>query len=242
MSILDRLAGERLRNHFRPATARELFILRLAQKLGEPFATEHYIALATEHSDETLLLAFRRTFSQTHPPRDLGRQFHAELAAAREQHNHSKTGRLLAIKVERRSVAVAVFVDSTLDFHDVRQLSSQADKAETTAIGFLNWVIGSFDIQSVALERMTNSSQIRRALLNEAILGILRNAAIPVWEVDKRNLLEAYGHPPLRSRVELRQAVKAILWSMFNSDKPNNQEIDAAALGLHVQTERLFLY
>jgi len=33
-----------------------------------------------------------------------------------------------------------------------------------------------------------------------------------------------------------------MLWSMFNTEKPNCQEIDAASLGLHVQTERLFLY
>jgi hypothetical protein len=242
MSILDRVAREGLRNQFRPTTARDLFILRLAQKLGEPFAIEHYIELAAEHSDETLVLAFRRTFSHTRPPRDVGRQFHVELVAAREQHNHIKTGRLLAVKVERRSVAVAVFVNNALDFHDVRQLSSQADKAETTAIGFLNWVIGNFDIESAALERMANGNQIRRAVLNEAIIGMLRNVAIPVWEVNKSHLLEAYGYPPLRSRLELRQAAKAILWSMFNSDKPNNQEIDAATLGLHVQTERLFLY
>jgi hypothetical protein len=53
-------------------------------------------------------------------------------------------------------------------------------------------------------------------------------------------LLEAYEHPPLRSRVELRRAASTILWSMFNTETPNCQELDAAAIGLYIQTERQF--
>lgn len=240
-NILDRLARRRPRVQYRPTTVRDLFGLRLAQKLGEPAAAEHYAELADEYSDETLLLAYRKAVDQSPPACDLGRRFHSELASAREPQAPIQTGCLLAIKVERRSIAVAVFVGSTLDFHDMRQLSSEAAKAEATAIGFLNWVISSFDIKTAAVERMTNGSEIRRTVLNRAILDLLRTSAIPIWEVYKRDLLEAYGRPPLRSRVELRQVTKAILWSMFNSDKPNPQELDAAALGLYVQTERLLI-
>lgn len=242
MNILDQMALKRPQAWFRPATVRELFLLRLSQKLGEPAAADHYAELARGYTDETLLLAYRRTLNHGHSPRDLGRSFHVELASAHEQSDHTQTDRLLAIKVERRSIAVAVFVGSKLDFHDVRNLSSQNEKAEASAIGFLNWIISSFDIESATLERMTNGNEIRRAVLNQAILNMLRASAIPVWEASKRELVEAYAHPPLRSRVELRQAVQTILWSMFNTEKPNCQELDAASLGLHVQTERLFLY
>ena len=82
-----------------------------------------------------------------------------------------------------------MFVGSRLDFHDIRNLSSQPDKAESSAIGFLNWVISSFEIESAALERMTNGNEIRRAVLNQAILSMLRTSAIPVWEVGKWTLL-----------------------------------------------------
>jgi hypothetical protein len=241
MNILDQMAVKRPLAWYRPTSVRELFLLRLAQKLGEPAAVEHYAELASGHSDETLLLAYRRTLNHGHPPRDLGRSFHVELASAKAQNGHDKPGGLLAIKVERRGIAVAVFIGSKLDFHDVRSLSSQAEKAEDSAIGFLRWVISSFEIESATLERMTNGNEIRRAVLNQAILNMLRAGAIPVWEVSKRELLEGYGHPPLHTRVELRQAIQTILWSMFNTDKPNYQELDAAAIGLHVQTERLFL-
>jgi hypothetical protein len=241
MRILDQMADKRPQAWFRPSTVRELLVLRLAQKLGEPAAVQHYAELARGHSDEILLLAYHRTLNHGHPPRDLGRHFHVELALAKEQPDHAQTDRLLAIKVERRSIAVAVFVGSNLDFHDVRHLSSQSEKAEASAIGFLNWVIGSFEIESATLERMTNGNEIRRAALNRAILDMLRASIIPIWEVGKRDLLEAYGYPALRTRIELRQAAQKILWSMFNTDKPNCQELDAASLGLHVQTERCFL-
>jgi hypothetical protein len=124
----------------------------------------------------------------------------------------------------------------------MRTLGAHPDKAGASAIGFLDWVISNFEIESAALERMTNGNEIRRAVLNQAVLNMLRARAIPIWEVSKRELLESYGHPPLRTRVELRQAGQTILWSMFNTDKPNPQELDAASLGLHIQTERMFLY
>ena len=242
MNILDQMAVKRPQAWYRPTSARDLFVLRLAQKLGEPAAAQHYAELAHRHSDETLLLAYRRTLNHGHPARDLGRSFHVELASARAQNDQNQTDRLLAIKVERRCIAVAIFIGTKLDFHDLRNLSSQPEKAEASAIGFLNWVIGSFEIESATLERMTNGNEIRRAVLNQAILNMLRASSIPVWEVGKRELLEAYGHPPLHTRLELRQAVEKILWSMFNTDKPDCQELDAALLGLHIQTERMFLY
>lgn len=242
MSILDQMTVKRPQSSFRPTTVRQLFVLRLAQKLGESAVAEHYAELARCHSDETLLLAYRHTFNHGHPPRDLARNFHVALASAKEQESEDQTERLLAVKVERRSIAVALFVGTRLDFHSVRHLSSHADKAEGSAIGFLNWAIDNLEIGSAALERMTNVKEIRRTVLNQAILDIMRGNTIPVWEVSKRELLETYGYPPLRSRIELRQAAHEILWALFNTDKPGCQEVDAAALGLHVQTERLFLH
>lgn len=242
MNILDKVAGRRPLSWFRPKTVRQLMVLRLAQKLGEPAATEHYAELVTGHSDETILHAYRRVRHRAHATSELGRRFHQELSAAKSRDYHGRTERLLAVKIERRSVAVAVFLGSTLDFHDVRHLSSHADKAESAAIGFVNWVISSFEIDSVALERMTNGNENRRATLNRAILSMLRTAFLPVWEVDKQELLAAFGFPGLRSRGELREVAHTILWSMFNTDTPDTHELDAAALGLHVQTERLFLY
>lgn len=242
MNILEQVATKRSLAGLRPTNAQELLILRLAQKLGEPAAAVHYAQLAAERSIETLLLAYRRTVNQGTPPRDAARRFHVELASAKDQVTRSREERLLAIKVERRSVAVAAFVGGKLDFHDVRNLSSQAEKAVTSALGFLRWVVNNCEVESASLERMTNGNEIRRAVLNQAVLDMLRSGGIPVWEVSKGELLAAYSYPPLQSRQELRQAALSILWAMFNTDKPGVQEIDAGALGLHVQTERCFLF
>src|SRR6266849_5324438 len=99
MTILDQLAARQPHGWFRPTSARELFLLRLAQKLGEPAAAEHYTVLAAGNSDATLLLAYRRTLNDGHPPRDLGRRFHVELASAKQQEDRAQTDRLLAIKI-----------------------------------------------------------------------------------------------------------------------------------------------
>jgi hypothetical protein len=235
------MAVKRPLTWFRPSTARELLVLRLAQKLGEPSAVKHYAELARQYNDETLLLAYRKTLNNGYPPDDLARAFHRELASARKQGDRTQAERVLAIKVERRCIAVAVFVGTKLDFHDMRTLGAQPDKADSSAIGFLRWVIGSLDIESAALERMTNGDEIRRSVLNKAVLDMLRDSGLPIWEVSKQDLFDAYSYPELRSRVELRQAVTGILWSMFNTDAPNCQELDAASVGLYVQTERQFL-
>jgi len=243
MSILDQLAERRTRNSFRPTTVRELFLLRLAQKLSDVLAVQHYADLCRGHSDETLLVAYRRTMNHGHPPRDLGRRFHEELGRAREQLDHpSPCERLLAIKVERRCVAAAVFVGLRMDFHDRRYLSSDPRKAETSALGFIEWVIRNFDIQSAALERTAEDDDVRRGVLSRAVLSTLRSEVLPVWEIGRRELLAGFAHPALRSRADLQNAAQTILWSMFNSEQPDRAEIDAAALGLYVQVERLFLH
>ena len=83
--ILDQMAVRRPLARYRPSSVREMFVLRLAQKLGEPAAAEHYAELAHQYSDETLLLAYRRALNHRALPADLGRNFHVELASARDQ-------------------------------------------------------------------------------------------------------------------------------------------------------------
>jgi hypothetical protein len=72
------------------------------------------------------------------------------------------------------------------------------------------------------------------------VMATLRDHALPVWEVSRRELLDAYGHPALRSRTELRQVVTSITWQMQAQAGSDSQILDAAALGLMVQIERIF--
>ena len=242
ISILDRVARRRATNRFRPNSAQQFFALRLAQHLGEPEVASHYAELGARHSQDTLLAAYRRAVAHGHPSGDLGRRFHAELASLTARDPQVRTERLMAVKVDRRSVAAAVFVGDQLDFSEVRCLSSTPAKAEESALAFLSWVMSNCEVESVAVERVAIRDPTRRTALNETVLALFRASAIPVWEVASADLLASYGHPPLPSRRELRVTARSIFWAVLRDDDPVSQELDSAALGLHVQTERLFLF
>ena len=66
----------------------------------------------------------------------------------------------------------------------------------------------------------------------------LREEGIPMWQVDRPALLSAYGIPPIKTRQNLRQIAKSV-WPALESG--SDALLDAALLGLYVQTERLFI-
>lgn len=237
-NILDHIAASARFSEFRPKTLREFFALRLAEKLDDVRAARHYLDLTEEHAEARLLSAYFKARVGCDDTGDLARCFHVELARGNEYANGSNGPllKLAAIKIERRSVAAAVFNGEHLDYTQVRQLSSSHEKAEASATGFVNWICGNFAIESAALESMPAASAIQRSVLTRSIITELRTSAITVWEVPKPQLLHAYGYPPPKARKELREAVHSI-WPILNDD---TGVLDAAALGLYVQTERLF--
>src|SRR5437868_786348 len=105
-SILDRFVRPPV--GFEPKTTQEFFALRLAQKLRDAPAVGHYAALAAEHSAARLLTAYRRAVRSA-PVGDLGRRFHVELQRASDKSPDPRSINLLAVRVERRSIAAAVF-------------------------------------------------------------------------------------------------------------------------------------
>ena len=62
-NILDHIAAQRY-TEFRPQTVPEFFALQLARKLGDPAAARHYQQLTAERSEESLLVAYRRTLAR----------------------------------------------------------------------------------------------------------------------------------------------------------------------------------
>ena len=150
--------------------------------------------------------------------------------------NHS---RLASFKVERRSLAAAVFVGEQLDYTHARQLSSDHSKAESSALGFVQWIVTTFETQSATLEHLPGDIQARRAFLTAAIIRSMRKDGISVWEVPKQELLRAFGSPSLKTRKELREIVRDI-WPVLPAQKGNGSTSDAVALGLYVQIQRQF--
>jgi hypothetical protein len=234
-SLLDRFTP----GAFRPATATDLFALRLAQKLNDSPSVRHYAMLADRHSEAQLLLAYRRAL-RGNGHADPGRRFQLELQRAHANGNHDRNTALISIRVERRAVAAAVFHGDHIEYADARQLSSARDKALASAVGFINWVLARFPVESAALELIPNGYEYQRRLLHDSICQALRDRMLPLWEIPKVVLLEACGFPPLKSRAQLRE-VATTIWPILAGTHAKLFIQDAAVLGLHVQTERLFI-
>lgn len=227
-------------SNFTPKTAAELFALRLAQKLNDALAASHYAELAGQHSEAALLAAFRQTL-RSRPQQDLGRRFHVELQRGHGNGCSDRTMSLIAIRVERRSIAAAIFIGDRLSYTQVRQLSSNRDKSLGSAAGFVDWLLRQFRPDSAALESIPTADEIHRLALHKVVAHTLRERLLPIWVVAKQDLFLAYGHPPLKSRKQVRLVVAGI-WPVLAGANGQNFIQDAAALGLYVQVERLFLH
>src|SRR5581483_2365051 len=137
-------------SQFEPKSAAEMFALRLAQKLGEPEAAEHYLSLVDRYSESRLLCAYRRMLRRN-GNHDAGRMFHRELEKSAENGYTNGQASLIAVRIERRTVAAAVFTGSHLDYADARQLASTREKAVASTAGFIAWMLHRFDVESAAL-------------------------------------------------------------------------------------------
>src|ERR1022692_1259245 len=236
-SILDQFRPAQ--SGFTPSRPRDIFALRLAQKLNDASAAAHYAMLAADHSEDHLLPAYRRTLRESSNG-DLGRRFHRELERTGDPGSDHRCAKLLSIRVERRAVAAAVFHGEHLDYTQVRQLSSSREKAVSSAIGFVNWLLANFAVESAALEAIPNGDEIQRQILSDTIQQVLRESMLPIWQIPKVQVFEAFGHPTLRSRKELREVITTI-WPVLAGTKGKGFIQDAAALAWYVQTERLFI-
>jgi hypothetical protein len=233
-SLFDKFQS--VRTPFRPSTARELFVLRLAQKLDDVKAVSHYLTLAQQYSDGQLLAAYRRVVVGSG---DRGRLFHAELERIHSNGNHERQASLISIRVERRSVGVVVFRGDQLEYTDARQLSSAHEKALGSALGFINWMLNHFSVESAAVE-LIPSGQFQRRVLHDAVCHTLRDRLLPLWEIPMAALLEGCGYPTLKARRQLRE-VATDIWPILEGTHAKVFIQDAAILGLHVQTERQFI-
>src|SRR5579884_1134438 len=236
-SLLDRYLPNT--SAFRPATSTDVFALRLAQKLDDAGAVRHYMDLADTHTKSQLLSAYRNALR--HRGRtEMARAFHQELIQAHGNGHHHNGTSLVSIRVERRTIALAVFDGDHLEHTDARQLSSAHDKAVASAVGFVMWTLERFPVESAAFEVIPTPHEYHRAVLHNAIAKSVRGRMLPIWEIPRAELYRAYGHPPLKSRTELRGIATAI-WPVLSGTRSRLFIQDAAVLGLHVQTERLFI-
>jgi hypothetical protein len=241
-NILDQLAQSSMRDrfgNFQPKTTDEFFALRLATRLNDAGAARHYAQLADQHSEGQILLAYHRAKAEGgNIP--FARRFHGELEALGNRNGiYPQKNRLIAIRIERRTIAIAILNANHLDFTDVRHLSSSSDKALGSAASFVTRAVDRFELKSAALELIPTGHEVQRLLLHQVTIQALADRAVSVTETSKKDLFLAFSRPSLRSRTELRQIMSAI-WPVLDHDSGRPFTHDAAALGLYIQTERLF--
>lgn len=235
-SLLDQYIPQT--SPFRAGTGRDLFALRLAQKLDDVSAFRHYVELAESYSQSQLLSAYRRV--STNGSGERAWKFHKELSRIHSNGNSEHGGGLISLRIERRTIALAVFDGMHLEHTDARQLSSARDKAVASAVAFVQWTLDHFPVESAACELIDGDNQILRRDLHEAVCATARERMLSVWEIPRIALYEAYGRPALESRNELRQ-VATHIWPVLAGTHARFFIQDAAVLGLYVQTERLFI-
>ena len=93
--------------------------------------------------------------------------------------------------------------------------------------------------QLAAIEAAPKSTEILRAVLHRAALEQIKLRGISLWEIPTQVLLTAFGHPPLKHRPDLRSTIRSI-WPLPDLKPAHLCALDAFAVGLFVQTERLF--
>lgn len=240
MSILDQVARSSFEfNHFCPKSTQQFFALRLAAKLGDGSAAQHYANLAEHHSESQLLVAFHRAIALGNNAA-LVRRFHVELERLGERNGSNlEKSRIAAIRVERRAMAVAILSAEHLEYTQPLQLASAPEKATASAVSFVSRMIEKFSVTSVAVESIPNGQEIQRALLQRTVIQALTGQSISIWEVAKGDLFAAFSHPPLDFRKQLRE-IASQLYPVLDEESGRPWTQDAAALGLYVQTERLF--
>lgn len=243
MNILDQVARSSSAAHHREfhlESPRSFLALRLAQKLGEPAAFQHYAELAERYSEAQLLLAYRRACA-ANSHAGLAKSFHVELnRLGNREVNGISHRRLAAIRIERRSVAVAIFNGDRLGYTPMaRQLSSDSRKALGSAVVFINRLRDKCAFTTAAMETLPSNCTGQRSQLAQVIADVLAEQKIDIGKVAKPEVLAAFGHPPLRFRQQVREVVSAI-WPDLDGGFGTPFIQDALALGLYCQTEYLF--
>jgi len=233
MTILEQIANTY--NRFRPLNSTDFFALCLAHKLGDFDSAAHYASLASQVGQDALLVAYTRAKKHVLGGENLPMRFHQELVHVKAAFVESP-GKLLSLRIERRTIAAAVFIGTRLDFTQARELSSVPAKAAASTAGFLGWLTQTVPCESAALELETRV-EMRRGALNASAQRFLRDQGVSLWEIPKRDLLARFGLPPPVSRKELREIICS-MWPVLDPDRKSI--LDATALGLYVQTERLF--
>jgi hypothetical protein len=236
MNILSEIR-KNFQSGFVPSRPEDYFALRLARGLGDEQAAAHYALLTAEHSFACLLAAYGSAISKT-PRETAAARFHQILKV--DSHingNGLSHSRLLAVKIERRAIAAALFSGFHLEGRQVLQLSSVLSRAESSVAGLLRRLLRENDCQSAAVETIAGNG--RRSALRAVIIEQCRDSETSVWDISPKLAFSCISLPAPKNRAAMRAQMQRI-WPLGTLGPSQLSVLDAAALGLYIQVERLF--
>jgi hypothetical protein len=146
--------------------------------------------------------------------------------------------RLAAFVVGRRFIAAAVFEGLKLSFWQVRSFQASPGKASTAVTAFVSYIIERCEIESAGLEETPAGPKTRAADLVSLVQNLLREHNIPTSAASEDVLYASFSYPPIYSRATLRNTALQ-LFPQLREPSSNKEVVDAALLGLYLQTERL---
>jgi hypothetical protein len=146
---------------------------------------------------------------------------------------------LLALKIRRRLVAAAVFSGPKLEHIELLHLCDEPEAVTESVARFLARLVERFRPSTAVIGISPDKQGDRVKTLVELAEKMLRSEIVSIWKVKDKELLESYALPKLKSKRELKELVRSF-WPYL--EERELSAFEAAALGLHVQTERLFSY
>lgn len=146
--------------------------------------------------------------------------------------------RLAAVRLTRKAVSIAIFNQTHLEYSRLRHLPTPTGKACETLLAFLAWIISQFAVGMIAVEQAERSDQKRLRDLLAALEEHASAATVPVWHASKLQVIASYAEPAPRTRIEMRE-IAGRIWPMLAIKGSHPLDLEAAALGLYVQVERL---
>jgi len=215
----------------------DYLVLRLARGLGEPLAARHFAVLASQYSTANLLCAYSRALAAEPTGQTPSKVFHETLASLpRGGGNGQPRPRLMAVRIERRVIGIAVFAGTHLEGFRVRHLASDKLASESATAAFIRSAFYENDCRTIAIESV--AGEIRRSELHRVVIETCRAAGISIWELSGKLAMDALSHPSPKNRQQVRRQMLN-MWPLPDLKHSEECVLDAFALGLYLQTERL---
>lgn len=133
-------------------------------------------------------------------------------------------------------MAYAVFRGQKLIFWETHAYLSDPNATLNNLAGDVLRCTDRFSAQAAVLESDAKHDEV--AGLKATVTQVLRRAAVPIFETAEQELFDAFRIPAITDRRELREIVCSI-FPQLGTGRFINLCLDAAALGLHFETNRL---